>query len=333
MRRGLVFGKMMPLHRGHQLMIDTALAECDDVTLVIYDSRPEGDYPEMPVWMRLGWVRTLYPQLHDVLAVPDPITGGDGDDPIHAPTYAAQIAFLGPFDRVYSSEPDYEDFARFLGAQHVVVDAFRTLVPISGTQIRSNPYLYRGFMDPVVYASLIQKVVFVGTESTGKTTLARTLAELHGTLWTHEFGRELWEAQGLEGSFSDHLKMATRQHEREQAAARHANRFLFCDTNAWTTLHWSLRSYGYADARLWDLAERTMAEYIWVLCDNDFDWVQDGTRELVGSAADAFQAQQVDDLRARRVGYHLATGTLEERVAGVSEMLALQAPHRSLAHG
>ena len=35
MRRGLVIGKFMPLHRGHQLLIDAALADCDDVTVVV----------------------------------------------------------------------------------------------------------------------------------------------------------------------------------------------------------------------------------------------------------------------------------------------------------
>src|SRR5437763_12971230 len=101
-------------------------------------------------------------------------------------------------------------------------------------------------IDPLVYASLVRKVALVGTESSGKSTLARACAERWDTVWVHEFGRELWEAQGLQGTFADHLKIARRQHEREQAAIRHARRFLFCDTNAWTTLHWSLRSYGAA---------------------------------------------------------------------------------------
>ena len=148
--------------------------------------------------------------------------------------------------------------------------------------IRSDPYAYRGWMDPLVYSSLIERVVFVGTESTGKSTLAKRMAEELGTLWTHEFGRELWEAQGLEGSFADHLKMALRQRQREDAAARHARRYLFCDTNAWTTLHWSLRSYGTADARLHELVDRTVDDYTWFVCDNDFPWVQDGTREMAG---------------------------------------------------
>ena len=84
--------------------------------------------------------------------------------------------------------------------------------------------------------------MFVGAESTGKSTLARTMAEKLEDTVADAFGRELWEAQGGQGTFTDHLKLARRQRQREDAAARHSRRFLFCDTNAWSTLHWSLRS-------------------------------------------------------------------------------------------
>lgn len=53
--------------------------------------------------------------------------------------YADGLRFLGEFDRIFTSEPAYEHFARELGAKHVIVDAARGLVPISGTLIRSNP--------------------------------------------------------------------------------------------------------------------------------------------------------------------------------------------------
>jgi len=59
MRRGLVFGKFMPLHRGHQHLIDTALSQCDDLTIVVYDSDPAGDYTPMPIELRLAWLRSL----------------------------------------------------------------------------------------------------------------------------------------------------------------------------------------------------------------------------------------------------------------------------------
>ncbi len=323
MRRGLVFGKFMPLHRGHQHLIDTALSQCDDLSIVVYDSDPPGDFAPMPIELRLGWLRNLYPHVENILAVEDPEKHNpERDSPLFAGEYADQLRFLGPFDRVFSSESNYDDFARALGAEPVVVDEARGTVPTSGTVIRADLHDHRGWLDPVVYASLIQKVVFVGTESSGKTTLARTLAERLDTLWTHEFGRELWEAQNLTGTFADHLKMARRQYEREQAALRHSRRFLFCDTNAWTTLQWSLRSYRTADARLHELVNRTMSDYLWVLCDNDFGWIQDGTREMAGAESGRFQDQQIADLDRRQISYTVVSGPLERRVACVEALLA-----------
>ena len=106
MRRGLVFGKFMPLHRGHQLLIDRALAQTDDVTIVVYDSEPPGTYPPMPLEKRLGWLERLYPQAEAIVPVADPLRDEPGaDDPRHAPLYAETVRFLGRFDMVFTSEP------------------------------------------------------------------------------------------------------------------------------------------------------------------------------------------------------------------------------------
>ncbi len=323
MKRGLVFGKFLPLHRGHQLMIETALSQVDDLTIVVYDShRPDDD--RMPIERRLAWLRELYPNVENILALEDPLaTQLDTDDPAYAEVYAEGVVFLGTFDKLFSSERGYARFAELIGAEHVLVDEARTLVPTSGTVIRSDPYAYRGWLDPLVYSSLIERVVFVGTESTGKSTLARRMAEELNTLWTHEFGRELWETQGLQGSFADFLKIARRQRQREDAGVRHARRFLFCDTNAWTTLLWCLRAFGAADARLHDLVDRTELDYKWILCDNDFGWVRDGTREMEGVASGEFQQQHIRDLERRRIPFTVVSGSIEERVRQVKETLGV----------
>ena len=321
MRRGLVIGKFMPLHRGHELLIDTALAECDDVTVVVYDSRVADELPPLPIEVRLGWIRELYPELEQLVGLPDPLEWPENEDPASADVYAKQLQFLGSFDRFYSSEPRYERFASILGARHVVVDEARELVPVSGTLIRSDPYRHRTLVSSHVYASLVRRVVLVGTESSGKSTLAAALAARFDTVWVHEYGRELWEAQGLQGTFADHLRIAQQQRAREDAAVRNARRFLFCDTNAWTTLQWSLGSFGCADARLHELVDSTIADYVWVLCGNEFGWVQDGTRELEGELSSAFQRQQIDDLVARGIDFLAVAGTVEERVEQVSAYL------------
>lgn len=322
MRRGLVVGKFMPFHRGHELLVDYALAECDDVTVIVYDDHPAGSFPPMPAGKRAGWVSALYPTLENIVVLPDPWESeADSQGPAYADRYAEQLTFLGRFDRFYSSEPSYDMFARLIGAEHRVLDEAREMVPVSGTAIRSNPYRYRGMMSPLVYSSLIQRVALVGTESSGKSTLARTLANELGTEWVHEFGRELWEAQGLTGSFADLWKIGRNQREREDKAARHAARFLFCDTTAWTTLHWSLRSHGCADQRLHDLVDATTGDYVWVVCQDDFGWIDDGTREMAGGEAHRFQLQQEDDLQRRGIPYVVAAGPVDERVARVMAAL------------
>ena len=98
-------------------------------------------------------------------------------------------------------------------------------------------------------------------------------------------------------------------------------RYLFCDTNAWSTLHWSLRSYGTADARLHDLVDRTVGDYRWFLCDNDFGWVHDGTRELEGATAEQFQRQHVEDLERRGIRYVTLSGPVEDRMRQVEHTL------------
>lgn len=317
----------MPLHRGHQLMIETALAQVDELTVVVYDTHINDHWDKlMPAFKRAKWVADLYPEAHNIVTMPDIVDGSyeDHDDPKYAQVYADQLEFLGPFTHVFSSEDYGDPFADALGAESVFVDPTRDMMPISGTMLRENMYKYRAFVDPLVYRSLIQKVVFVGTESTGKSTIAKALAEEYNTLYTEEFGRTLWidrAAQGVKPSYHDLLIVGQTQYAQEQAAALHSNRFLFCDTNAWTTMLWSQMYYQSADARLVELARRTKDEYLWFLCDNDFGWIQDGARELEGEKSHSFQAINWSALNKLGVDYHMLSGTLEERVSRVSTLI------------
>jgi HTH-type transcriptional regulator, transcriptional repressor of NAD biosynthesis genes len=321
MSRGLVFGKFMPLHRGHELLIERAVEASGVVTVVVYDSSPPGEYPAMPIDLRARWIAELFPDIEAVVPLPDPRRdANDGDDPRHAELYTGQLAFLGQFERVFSGEPKYERFAQLIAAEHVVVEEARS-VPISGTAIREDVYGYRAWLDPHVYATLIRKIAIVGTESTGKTTLAQELARRLDTLWAHEYGRELWVDQGGGASFADYLKIARTQQRREEELRRDARRFLFCDTTPWTTLHWCLWMHGTADPRVFELADRTMNDYTWFVCADDFPWVQDGSREMGDGQARRFQEQQVADLEARGVPYVVLEGSTEERISLVHQEL------------
>ena len=58
-----------------------------------------------------------------------------------------------------------------------------------------------------------------------------------------------------------------------------------------------------------------MDDCTWIVCDDDFGWVQDGTRELAGPHSAAFQRRQLDDLAARAVDYVVVRGSVEQRIA------------------
>ena len=149
--RGLVFGKFMPLHAGHQRLIEHALGDVDELTIAVYDSEPAGDYPPMPVELRASWLRDLYPEA-TVVVLDDPERRNpESVLPRYADVYAGGARELGRFDRVFTSEPRYGRFAELLGAELVVVERS---APVSGTQIRADLEGHRRWLDGRVYASL-----------------------------------------------------------------------------------------------------------------------------------------------------------------------------------
>jgi phosphopantetheine adenylyltransferase len=65
LKRGITLGKYAPLHRGHQLVIETGLSEMDEMIVIIYDS-PETT--RLPLGLRSGWIRSLYPTVQIIAA-------------------------------------------------------------------------------------------------------------------------------------------------------------------------------------------------------------------------------------------------------------------------
>src|SRR6185312_14702126 len=62
----------------------------------------------------------------------------------------------------------------------------------------------------------VKKIVVIGPESTGKSTLCEKLAEHYNTLWVPEYAREYLEKNGTEYSYDDLLIIAKGQIELEE---------------------------------------------------------------------------------------------------------------------
>ena len=87
-----------------------------------------------------------------------------------------------------------------------------------------------------VHPNVVQMVVFVGAESTGKSTLAEYLAREFDTVFVPEIGRYIWEEKQGQLTEDDYVDIAVKHRQAESEALAQARRFLFVDTSALTTL-------------------------------------------------------------------------------------------------
>lgn len=327
---GLVIGKFAPPHRGHMLVIDRALAQCERLSVWVY-SRP--DFPEMPSPLRRNWLRELYParlfpQLNLLPDAPKPPLNNAPDAVHRAYVRSVLEGWQVQPDAVFTSEAYGEALAAELGATHVMVDAGRVAVPISGTQLRANIHEHRAFLDPLVYAHFVERVVLLGAESTGKSTLTRALGEAFGTHWVREYGRDVYERENGALTPEHFLEIALGHRALEEEAVRTAgvNRYVFVDTHAATTLMWSYLLTGTAVPELYALAEACKTRYTHTfLCDTDLPHEQDGWRANteVRSVQQGFILQE---LGTRGVPFHWVRGSVAERVEQVRATLSSGAP-------
>jgi HTH-type transcriptional repressor of NAD biosynthesis genes len=140
--RGLVIGKFNPPHRGHKYLIDVALEEADSLAIIVC----EKDGQDILAELRATWLQEIHPTA-EVLIL-DQATFDDTNPYAWAESILLLLGFKP--DLLFTSEDYGDEYSRLLGAQHVLVDRDRKLVPISATQIRSNPALYLDFLEPVV---------------------------------------------------------------------------------------------------------------------------------------------------------------------------------------
>ncbi len=331
-KRGLTLGKFAPLHQGHQLLIETALAEMDEVIVIIYDC-PETT--TVPLTVRANWIRKLYPQVQVIEAWDGPTEVGDAPEiKKRHEDYILKRLKVQNITHFYSSEFYGEHMSLALNALNRIVDYDRTKLPISGTEIRQHPFAFRDYLHPLVYRDLITNVVFLGAPSTGKTSLAARLAQEYNTVWMPEYGREYWEKYQVNRRLSPAqlVEIAEGHLEREEELLYYANQYLFTDTNAVTTYMFSIAYYGMAAPRLTELANQASSRYDLVfLCDTDI--VYDDTWDRSGDAErSVFQKQIIADLVVRKIPFFVVQGDLETRVRHVRHVLDRYRKYDNLLH-
>jgi NadR type nicotinamide-nucleotide adenylyltransferase len=184
---------------------------------------------------------------------------------------------------------------------------------------------------------MIKKIVIVGPESTGKSTLCKELAAHYQTMWCPEYARTYLLEHGTTYQFEDLLTIAKGQlaledqHtallEEQQRTLAKTNAVwpLFIDTDMYVMKVWSEFVFKKCHRFILDqIVKRRYDHYL--LCNTDLPWVQDELREYPDlSTRETLFSMYKDCLINQSVGWTLIGGTETERlrnaIAAVDQLL------------
>ena len=123
-----------------------------------------------------------------------------------------------------------------------------------------------------------KRILILGPESTGKSTLAEKLAKHFAEPWVPEVAREYLEKLDRPYAYEDLLQIGKQQMRTEDELAMQAQNYLFCDTDLRVIQVWSQHRYGKVDP--WVLEELARRTYdLILLCAPDLPWQADPLRE------------------------------------------------------
>ena len=342
---GMFGGKFLIVHKGHVHAMHKAAAMVDKLYLIVtYNVMFEREVyfhkskiAPIAVEQRLRWWHEITKELDNVhvYAIEETNINKNADTHIDADTNAYAHAhtkvepdwescadsiktLIGkPIDFIFSSEPSYSDYFDDLypKAKHIIIDADRQLYPISASQLRHDGAIQHWDMLPdAVQPYFAKSVVIVGTESTGKTTLAKNLAHRYNTCYVEEAGRKFYEEINAEIVLLEDFAQIAYEHKyHERQAKKAANKIYFVDTEAITTQFFSMV---YLDVRqsVLDEIAKLQAYDLWLFLEVDIEWVADGLRSFGDAQVRDKNNQLLKSLLNEfEVRYHIIRGNYDER--------------------
>lgn len=146
----------------------------------------------------------------------------------------------------------------------------------------------------------LTRIVVTGSESTGKTTLANSIAEHYGVAWIPEFARDYAENKDEPLTADDVGPIAAGHIAREDAAFQNASGVIILDTDVVSTVVYAEHYYGRVPSWIERAARERLAD-LYLLCDTDVPWVADQVRDA------QHHRRQVHDLFVQRLAQLAAT--------------------------
>ncbi|MBO3699372.1 ATP-binding protein [Fabibacter sp. E12] len=152
----------------------------------------------------------------------------------------------------------------------------------------------------------------VGPESTGKTTLAKSLANHFQTEWVKEYAREYLTELGRSYTQSDLVEIAKGQVASENRIKKKAKRLIFLDTDLLVIKIWSEFKYGSCDPWIEQQLAMNRAD-LYLLTDFDIPYEDDPLRESPNQRGELFEIYK-KTLIDSGSNFHVVKGDHSERL-------------------